>query len=190
MDFSAIAQSSDYTLSAAANTFMGRFGFVMIVIAALLATSSAINATFYGSGRLTYIIAKSGELPTELERDIRHQPLEGMIIFAALTLLIANFIPLHDIATMGSAGFLLIFLAVNVANFKLANETQSSPWISLVAAISCFLALSALCWQTWDTHSTRRQLLILFAMIASSFFIEVIYRYITKREIHMGRNSK
>jgi len=190
MDFSAIAQSSDYTLSAAANTFMGRFGFVIVVIAAILATSSAINATFYGSGRLTYIIAKSGELPKELERDIRHQPLEGMIMFAVLTLLIANFIPLHDIATMGSAGFLIIFLAVNIANFKLANKTQSCQWISLAAAISCFLALAALCWQTWDAHSTRRQLLILIAMIVSSFFIEVIYRYITKREIHMGRNSK
>ena len=33
----------------------------MIVIAALLATSSAINATLYGAGRLTYVIAKTGE---------------------------------------------------------------------------------------------------------------------------------
>ena len=112
-----------------------------------------------------------------------------MIIFAGLTLIIANFIPLHDIATMESAGFLLIFMAVNIANYKLATETQSRAWISLLAAISCAASLAALCWQTWDQHSTRRQLLILLGMIASSFIIEVIYRHITKREIHMGRKK-
>ena len=72
MNFSSIAQYSDHALSAAADTFMGKFGFIVIVIAALLATISAINATFYGSGRLTYIIAKSGKLPKQLERNIRH----------------------------------------------------------------------------------------------------------------------
>jgi amino acid transporter len=91
MGFDEVAKVSDYVLSVTAKSFMGTFGFNMIVVAALLATSSAINATFYGSGRLTYNIAKTGELPKELERDIRGQPLEGMIIFAVLTLIMANF---------------------------------------------------------------------------------------------------
>ncbi|MEM7009765.1 MAG: APC family permease [Thermodesulfobacteriota bacterium] len=187
MSFEEITKTSDYALSVAANTFLGKFGFIMIVVAALLATSSAINATFYGSGRLTYIIAKSGELPKELERPIRQQPLEGMIIFAVLTLIIANFIPLHAIATMGSAGFLLIFMAVNMANYKLAKETNSRAWISMLAAISCFIALVALSWQTYSTATTRTQLLILFGMIAISIAIEIVYRKFTKRKIHMGR---
>ena len=187
MNFADISSSSDYALSVAASTFLGKFGFIMLVVAALLATSSAINATFYGSGRLTYIIAKSGELPKELERQIRHQPLEGMIIFAALTLIIANFIPLHAIATMGSAGFLLIFMAVNIANYKLAKETNSKAWLSLLAAITCLIALIALSWQTYNAASTRTQLFILFGMIAISLAIEIIYRAFTKREIHMGR---
>ena len=190
MNFPAIAKASDYTLSAAAFTFMGKFGFIMMVVAALLATSSAINATFYGSGRLTYIIAKYGELPEELEHEIRHQPLEGMIIFAILTLIIANFIPLDAIATMGSAGFLVIFMAVNIANYRLAKETESKAWISLLATVLCFIALIALCWQTWNSSSTRNQLLVLIGMILTSLLIEVIYRAITKREIHMGRKRK
>lgn len=189
MDFESIKASSDYALSSAANTFLGRFGFIMLVVAALLATSSAINATFYGSGRLTFIIAKYGELPKELERDIRHQPLEGMIIFAVLTLFIANLIPLNAIATMGSAGFLLIFMEVNIANYRLAKETQSRGWLSITAAAACLIALLALCWQTWRVPETRSQLWILVAMILSSIFIEIIYRYITKREIRMGHNN-
>ncbi len=189
MDFESIHYASNYALSQAAGTFLGRFGFIMLVVAALLATSSAINATFYGSGRLTYIIAKYGELPKELERDIRNQPLEGMIIFALLTLFIANFIPLDAIATMGSAGFLLIFMGVNIANLRLAKQTRSLGWISLLAAFFCFIALLALCWQTWRATETRSQIWILAAMIVSSVLIEVIYRAITKREIHMGRGN-
>jgi len=190
LSFIDIHAASDYALSATAKTFMGKTGFTMLVLAALLATSSAINATFYGSGRLTYIIAKYGELPKELERNIHNQPLEGMIIFAALTLVIANLVPLHAIATMGSAGFLIIFMAVNIANYRLARKTNSSAWISALAALSCLIALGALCLATWQTVSTRYQLLILLGMIIASALIEITYRALTRREIHMGRKLK
>jgi amino acid transporter len=186
MGFGQIARSSDYALSAAAKTFMGNFGFIMIVVAALLATSSAINATFYGSGRLTFLIAKYGELPSQLERDIRHQPLEGMLIFAILTLFMANFLPLHAIATMGSAGFLIIFLAVNIANVRLTRETKSITLISILGTIACAVALAALCWETFESPQTKNQIWILVGMIIISLLIELIYRGITKREIHMG----
>lgn len=190
MDFNQIARYSDYTLSVAAKSFMGNTGFVMIAIAALLATSSAINATFYGSGRLTFTIAKYGELPSELEKNIRNQPLEGMIIFAVLTLIFANIIPLQAIATMGSAGFLLIFMAVNIANIVLSKETKSITFISVLGAIACAIALFSLSWQTWQNSDTRNQLWILVAMIVISVLIEISYRAATKREVHMGHSRK
>jgi len=185
LDFGQIAQHSDYVLSAAADAFLGRTGAILIIVAALLATSSAINATFYGSGRLTYLIAKSGELPVELERSIRDQPLEGMLLFAALTLLVANFLPLGAIATMGSAGFLIVFLAVNVANVRLARETGSRRWISALAAISCLVALVALCGHTLLNPSVRWHIWVLVAMLAMSIAIELAYRAATGRSIHL-----
>lgn len=186
LSFSKIAAHSDYSLEAAAQAFLGKTGFLIIAVAALLATSSAINATLYGSGRLTYTIAKTGELPAELERSLLHEHPEGMIIYALLSLFIANFIPLNAIATMGSAGFLLIFMAVNIANVRLSKKTESKKWISWAGAIACGIALFAICWQVWQKASTRGQILILVAMILISFAIEVIYRLITKREILLG----
>ncbi|MEE8139414.1 MAG: APC family permease [Alphaproteobacteria bacterium] len=187
MDFAEVAEHSDYALSAAARNFMGTAGYIIVSIAALLATSSAINATFYGSGRLTYVIAKSGELPAELERSIRGQHLEGMVIFAALALVLVNFLPLTAIATMGSAGFLVVFLGVNLANLRLAQETESRVWISGTGALACAIALTALCWQIWKVPETRPHLWILVAMIALSLGLEVAYRAATKRQIHLGR---
>ena len=182
-----VARYSTYSLSEAARLFMGTPGFLMVGFAALLATASAINATFYGSGRLTYIIAKSGELPEELERDIRGRPNEGMFIFAVLTLLVANFVPLAAIANMGSTGFLLVFCAVNVVAFRKAREIGASPWIALFGAVACAGAVAALCGQTLANPETRSQIWILIAMVTLAVGIELAYRRISKRTVHMGR---
>ena len=129
--FADIAMHSDSVLSLSAHSMAGPVGRIVIIIAALTATASAINATLYGSGRLTYLIAKYGELPESFEKDIRNQPLEGMFLFIALSVLIVNFIPLAAIAVAGSAGFLLVFAAVNLANLLLARETGANRLLVL-----------------------------------------------------------
>src|SRR5665811_2333203 len=105
-----------------------------------LSTASAINATLYGSARLTYTIAKSRELPAGLEQRIWNEPLEGLFITAGSTILLANLLDLESISTMGSAGFLIIFAVVNVAEARTASERGSAAWISVVAA--CLLYTS------------------------------------------------
>jgi len=185
LGFGEVARSSDHALSVAAEAFMGRAGFVAIAVAAMMATSSAINATFYGTGRLTYIVARSGELPRELERSIRGQHLEGALVTAVLAVLIANLVPLEAIATMGSAGFLILFMAVNVANVRLARETDSRAWISALAALSTAVALIALCTEVDENPATRRHLWILVGMVAVSFGIEIAYRRISGRRIRL-----
>lgn len=189
LGFDQVKESSAHVLSVAADDVMGRTGYIAIAVAAIFATSSAINATFYSTGRLTYIIAKSGELPKELERSIRGQHAEGTAITAALALLIANFVPLEAIATMGSAGFLLIFFGVNVAAVRLARETGGRRWISALAAISTWVALVVLCIEVDENVRTRSHLWILLAMIGLSLGIEVVYRSITGRKIRLMKRK-
>ena len=189
LGFAELAKSSDHVLSVAARDFMGRAGYIAIAVAALMATSSAINATFYGSGRLTYIIARSGQLPRELERSMHGQHLEGTLITAALALVIANVVPLEAIATMGSAGFLLLFMAVNIASVVLSRETGGRAWISGLAALSTAIALLVLCVEVDENPATRNHLWILLGMILVSFAIELAYRGITGRRIHLVRNA-
>ena len=63
-----IVAAKDYALAEAARPFLGQAGFTLIAIAAMLSTASAINATLYGAARLSYSIARDGELPATLER--------------------------------------------------------------------------------------------------------------------------
>src|SRR5665647_902134 len=58
-----IQHDQEYVLAVAARPTMGEFGFVLIGIAALLSTASAINATLFGSARLAMVMASEHALP-------------------------------------------------------------------------------------------------------------------------------
>ncbi len=82
--------AKDYALAVAAQPALGKIGFTIVSIAALLATFSAINATIYGNARLGFILAKEGELPESLDKVNRDIPTVGVVIILILSLLIAN----------------------------------------------------------------------------------------------------
>jgi amino acid transporter len=149
----------------------------------MLSTASAINATLYGAARLSFTIASDGELPAQLERKVWGEPVEGLWITAVLTLLVANFFDLTSISTMGSAGFLLIFAAVNAAEVRRARRTGGRAWLPGAGVVACLAALAALLWQTAGT--SPRQIWVLAAMMGLAVAIEGAYRLLKNREIRL-----
>jgi len=117
----------------------------------------------------------------------------GIVTGAANILLVLSYVVLVAVYAyaFGSygAGFLLLFMAVNIANVRLARETGSLAWISGLAALSTFVALVILCIQVAENSATRNHLWILLGMIVASFAIEVVYRGITGRNIHLIRKD-
>jgi len=182
-----IVDAKDYALAEAAKPSLGHAGFVLITIAAMLSTTSAINATLYGSARLSYMIARDGELPAQLEEKFWGRPAAGLLITAVATLGFANLVDLSSLSTLGSAGFLLIFAGVNAANLRLAKETGSRRWLSLLGAILCLLALGSLIWQTATTSPHR--LWILLAMAGGAFLVEASFRLVTGRSRYFRKTD-
>ena len=180
-----IVRAKDYALAEAARPFLGHQGFILIAVAAMLSTASAINATVYGAARLSYVIAKDGELPAILERKAWGEPIEGLLITSGVTLLVANLVDLSSMSTMGSAGFLLIFAAVNGANALLAKETRSKRVLSLGGVGLCLGALAALLWQTGN--SSPGQLWFLLVMVGTAFVIEITFRVVAGRTINLAQ---
>jgi amino acid transporter len=169
-----IASARDYALAEAARPMLGQAGFALIVAAALLSTGSAINATLYGAARLSYVIAKEGELPRVFEKRLWRQPIEGLLLTSALTLVVANAVDLSGIAMMGSAGFLVIFAVVNVANLRLRSKTGARPTLAVAGAAACLAALAMLLWQA--SSDAPGQLWFPVLMLVAAFAIEAIYR--------------
>ena len=101
---SQLVDAKDYALAVAARPALGSAGFILIAIAAMLSTASAINATLYGSARMSYTIAKARELPAQLERPIWNQPLEGPHHHRGGNARTSEPPGPESISTMGSAG--------------------------------------------------------------------------------------
>jgi len=183
-----ILNARDYALAEAARPALGHTGFVLIAIAAMLSTASAINATIYGAARLSYAIAKDGELPEFLERKAWGKPITGLFITSGATLLIANLVNLSSISTMGSAGFLLIFASVNGANVIMAKKTRSRKWLSLIGVGLCLGALGTLIWQVQS--NAPQQIWFLLAMLGISFFVEGSFRVLTGRTSYFLKDKE
>lgn len=171
-----IITARDYALAETARPMLGQTGFTMISLAALLSTFSAINATLYGSARLSYIIAKEGELPAELERQIWGQPLEGLFITSGLALILANAGDLGSISTLGSAGFLVVFAAVNASNLKLARETKAHQGLAALGLAGCLAALGAMMWQSLSDEPGRAWVLV--GLFGGALVLEGAYRLV------------
>jgi amino acid transporter len=182
-----IVAAKDYALAEAARPFLGESGYLVITIAALLSTTSAINATLYGAARLCYVIARAGEQPSFLERRIWNRPLEGLLITAVLTLVMANAFDLSNISTMGSTGFLLIFAAVNAAHARMGAGSRFKTAMAWGGAGLCLLALASLLVET--AMRSPAQLWVLVAMLGLALGIEVIYRGVSRRGIRMDTDT-
>jgi amino acid transporter len=181
VDEAKLIDAKDYALAIAAKPALGDIGFTIVSIAALLATFSAINATIYGNGRLGYILAIEGELPSVFNKEKNGIPSLSIMITALCSLLMANSIELSQIAIIGSASFLLIFFIVNVAALKLYKQIVANKQILVISSIISFIALCTLLFHTYLTDKTS--LLIFFIFILLSTLFEFFYGRMVRKHI-------
>jgi amino acid transporter len=177
----AIADAKDYALAAAARPFLGNLGFRLIAIAALFSTSSAINATLYGGANVSYAIARDGELPRFFERKVWGRGTEGLLITTGLVILFTNAFGLDGIAMMGSASFLIIYGAVNIAHLKLLRKTGARESLVWASTVACAAILAVLVRHL--VRSSPAVLWTLACVLAFCFVAEWGYRRMTGRTI-------
>ena len=177
LKFSEIATAQDYVLAEAAKPMLGKAGFTIITVAALISTFSAINASLYGGSRVSYEIAEDDELPKQFSCQLWNKPV-GLFITAIATLILVNTLELESISTAGSVGFLMIFAVVNYSGFKLSKETDGKKSIPLIGAILCFVAIIALLVQHFSV--SQSDVFIALGIIIFSFTIEFVYKKIEK----------
>ena len=169
-----IAHESDYALAAAARPFLGAAGFKLIAVAAVVSTASAINATLYGAAKFTYLMARHGELPARLGKPVWNRPIGGLVATTLGTLLVVNTVNIKGISLMGSAGFLIVFAAVNVAAVRLVGDTRAGVALSVAGAVACVVSFAALI--TYAATHIPAQLGVLGGLLAAAAGGEAIMR--------------
>ncbi|MEZ5841463.1 MAG: APC family permease [Hyphomicrobiales bacterium] len=151
-----IAGNEEYVLAVAARPTLGEAGFVLISVAALFSTASAINATLFGAARLAMVMGRERALPGIFSMRERNRPVPfvAIIALAGLALGFTLAAPLATISTFASATFLVIFAAVNFAALKLAGRIGINRAIPLAGGVLASASLLVLVWHTARTDPT------------------------------------
>ena len=134
-----IIQNQEYALAAGANDVLGSLGKNMVILGAVLATSSAISGTVFGSSRQMAVIAHDGYMPGYLAKRKKHVPVNAILTMAAFASVLILIGGLQLILEFGSVTFLLVSLLMAVANFKIRKATKSSSTITILSIIGLFL---------------------------------------------------
>jgi len=141
-----VARYKEYALAVAAKPFLGEAGFLLIGLAALFSSASAINATLFGTARLGSVMAKDKALPAVFgfRRKQNDIPWVSLLVVCAVTLVFVNTSDLTLISSFASATFLLIFAAINLSALRLRKEVGiglASTLIGLLLSIASLLSL-------------------------------------------------
>jgi amino acid transporter len=176
-----VIANADTALAVAAMPIFGMFGYTMISIAAVFATTGAINSQLYASIGATYSMAKDGQLPPRfaMDRRLRKGGTQGLVISSLLIILLAVFFDVTAIASIGSAVSLAIFALLTIAHIRLADETKASKLILYIALVATTLAILLFCWYTLLT--APQTFVILVATIILAWVVEAVWRAISKK---------
>ena len=119
-----LAQHADTAVAAAAQPVLGKIGVTIVAIGGVLATASASNATLFSI--LNQLLAlKQGNQVPQRRPTSRRIPRGFVIAVAGMLALILGF-PLGSIAKVASITFLISYLAVFAAHWRLRREVGGS----------------------------------------------------------------
>ncbi len=169
-----VAKYKDYALGIIAEPLLGKLGFVIIAVAALLSTASAINATIFGAGRIAHFLPKIDKVVGENVRAIQLLKYE-ILISGLVALFLANFYDLSNIAMMGSLAFLLIYAIVNYAATKMAEVIWAKRWLTATAFILNITAAMVLAWTSLSVDFWG-QLMSLATLLVPPLIIAIMMR--------------
>ncbi len=175
LSLSEIVNAKEYVLAEAARPLLGSLGFEIMAIAALFSTASAINATIYGPVNMVQETSKAKQLPYFFTKDFfGHQSGIALLITGGIVLLITNTLNLESIAEVGSLVFLMIYTAVNMANFKLRHQTKSKIWPVMLGISGTTFAFGALFYYQWQKDSLS--ISVFLGLILLCFMYEWVFQ--------------
>jgi len=131
--FNDIIENKEYALAAGAKDVLGNIGNDLVILGALLATSSAISGTVFGASRQMAVIAQDGYFPAALAQRKNGIPAYAIIAMSSLAFALILAGNLQLILEFGSVTFLLVSFLMAYANFKIRKQTGSSPVITLLS---------------------------------------------------------
>ena len=126
-----------------------RGGALMVLVAGLISTMSALNATVFSSSRVAFAMGRDRNFPGFFSRvhAKKNTPHWAIFLSVLIVIFMAVSLPIEDVATASDVMFLLIFLQVNLALISLRKKRPELdrgyfvplfPWLSIIGIVCNF----------------------------------------------------
>jgi amino acid transporter len=170
-----IAQHSETVVAEAARPVLGSAGYIIVSIGALLATASGINAWIYNGMNISLSLAKAGHLPRLFRHTVWRRGTAGILVSIAGILIAVNFLNLGTLANLASAAFLIIYLAVYVAHWRLIDQTHANRGLVIIGFLAMATVLAGFLWTMALTQPWSVGMIALF-LIGSGLIESLVMR--------------
>ena len=147
-----LIKNKEYALASGAEAIMGSWGSNLVIVGAVLATSSAISGTMFGSSRQMARIADDGYLPNIFTKRKTHIPTYAITAMAATATLLILVGGLQLILEFGSITFLLVSLLMAIANFKIRKKTNSSTLLTIISMVGLITGVILIFYYEFNTQ--------------------------------------
>jgi len=158
--FEEIVKNKEYALASGAGNVLGHWGTNLVILGALLATSSAISGTVFGASRQMAVIADDGYFPAFLAKRVNHIPVFAIISMAVLAFLLVLAGSLEVILEFGSVTFLLVSLLMAYANFKIRDLTNSSLFITAISFIGLLIGTVLILYYEFNNQAQQLKFIV------------------------------
>jgi amino acid transporter len=157
-----------------------------VVFGAILATSSAINGTLFGSSRQMARIADDGYLPPIISQRKKNIPKTAIFAMAGIASLLIALGGLRLILEFGSITFLLVSLLMAVANFKIRHKTNSSTVITIISILGLLVGTTLILFYEYQSNPEQ----LLFIVILYGILTLGAWGYARVRHIESIKKSQ
>jgi len=176
-----VVQHKEVALAIAGMQAFGTVGLVVVTIAAAFSTGSAINATLFATARLTYRVAKDGELPALLNhKNTAGIPDRAVVGLGTVAAVLAAMGTLTTIVEAASLTFLFTFTVVCGLAFRQRAGAQIVTGFGALAGATASVALIVCLIQTNPLTLVVLGILVLIAL----FGRPVLLRHIKTESRH------
>ncbi len=151
-------------------------GYVIVVIGALLATASAINANLFAVFNIMDNMGSERELPKLMNKSLWRQSTWGNIIVVVLIMLMTAALNLGSLASVASATFLICYLAVFVVAIRLRHDIHASLPILIVGTLVMLLVIVGFIFTSLWCQGSRALIWIIGSLLLSLIVAMVMKR--------------
>jgi len=176
-----LADYAENALAVAAEPVLGKLGFLLLSVGALISICSALNATIYTGANASYALMKEGYIPFPhylVEKRWMNEHF-GLYLTCSLGLIFALFFNVTSVASMISIVMTILYIGVILSHLKLWREVGGKKGIVFFnLMVITFVALQILVYQFKTNKVTFITTTAIFAL---SLVLEYAYYSKTRK---------